>query len=120
MLGKILTLAAGFGLTVLLEVASATAQTYRNDEFGITLPVPKGLFLCPNPPDEHDHGPVLLFDPARANTCNDAQGGRFIGVFASYNAADVTKTLGKFLKWLCSEGGKRSCLPTPPNLEIPG
>jgi hypothetical protein len=120
MLGKILILAAGLGLTVLLNVASATDQAYRNVEFGIILPVPKGVFLCPNPPDEHDHGPVFLFDVAKANTCNDAQRGRLIGVFASYNAGEVTKTLGKFLKWLFSEGGKRSCLPALPNLEIPG
>jgi hypothetical protein len=106
---------------VLLIVASLSAapnpqsQVYRNPEFGIAVPVPNGASLCTYP-GEHDHGPTFLLGMAAAERCRDIQRNRHVTIFASYNAAAVTKKLHDFLKWEC----ETPCGRPPANLLIAG
>lgn len=104
-----------------LGAAPQEPAIYRNEEFGITLRYRKGLVPCPIPETEHDHGPLLIIDPALEKGCNDHDGGRFIGVFASFNAMEATNRLRDFLRSMCGiVSPKDECLPPPPNLEIRG
>jgi hypothetical protein len=101
---------------VTLSAATAKPHVYRNDEFGITVPVPQGVLLCPLPDDEHDHGPVFLLGTTDATSCrDDIKRHRYISVFASYQTDD-TKRLRDFLNWQC-EG---PCRPAPGGLRVPG
>jgi len=102
----------------LLSGAADKAQIYRNVEFGITLRVPHGVKLCTSPSREHDHGPVMVLDPSQAKACNDAEGGRIVEVFASFNAVEATKTLDKFLQSECADTGKGGCGPAPADLRV--
>jgi len=97
-------------------------QTYRNNEFGITLPIPNGVMLCPNSEDVHDHGPLMLLGSTNVKRCTDAEWGRYIEVFGMGNAADATKTLDKFFQSSCADPdtGEGECGPPPPDLQIPG
>ncbi len=95
-------------------------QLYRNQEFGITLPVPEGVLLCRNPEGEHDHGPVMVLHPSEAKDCNDAEGGRIVEVFASFNAEQATKTLSMLLQSECTDTAKGKCRPAPPHLRMGG
>lgn len=61
MLLSLLTAAA------MLSAATAKPRVYRNEEFGITVPVPQGTLLCPLPDDQHDHGPVFPLGHSRRN-----------------------------------------------------
>jgi hypothetical protein len=112
----------GVLVVTLLSAATNKPQVYRNAEFGIALPVPVGVMLCPTLKDEHDHGPLMLLDRFQAKRCTDAEWGRFISVFAMYNAADITKTLNSFLQSECADPdtGKGECGPAPPHLQIGG
>ncbi len=113
--------AASFALVVtLLNPANDELQIYRNEEFGVTLRVPEGVFLCPTPDDEHDHGPVLLLGTADSNHCQHANDRRNVDIFASFNAIEASKTLDKFLKRQCTGVFKGECLPAPPHLGIRG
>jgi hypothetical protein len=103
-----------------LSAATDKPQIYRNEEFGITLPVPEGVLLCPNPDGEHDHGPVMVLDRSEAKGCNDAEGGRIVEVFASFNAVQATKTLRKLLQSECTDTAKGGCRLAPPDLRISG
>jgi len=106
---------------VLLNVSAASQDIYRNEEFGITLSVSKGLLLCPTPNDEHDHGPVLLLGNTNTKDCSDDLAiHRSIDVFASFNKIEDTKTLARFLKSQCTGVFKGNCLPAPPHLGIEG
>jgi len=107
-------------VAVVLSAATYEPQTYRNEEFGITLPVPEGVLLCPHPEDEHDHGPVMVLDRSEAKGCSDAEGGRIIEVFASFNAAQATKTLRKLLQSDCSDISKGKCNSAPPHMTLKG
>jgi len=98
---------------------SPTTAVYQNDEFGIAVPVPANALLCPGPNNEHDHGPIMLLQQSDEKGCQDSEHARAVGIFASYNAADATKTLSGFLNWQCSHL-LRSCLPPPKNLRIRG
>ena len=104
----------------LLGAATTNSEIYRNEEFGITLPIPKGALRCPIPEDEHDHGPVFLLETADTKGCRDAQHSRYIDVFAGYNATDETKTLQGFLKWECANFAKQLCRPAPRGLHVTG
>lgn len=98
-------------------------QIYRNTEFGITLPVPRGAFLCPIPRNEHDHGPVFLLGGVGKQGCRDVEDveqHRYIEVFAAYNAAYVTKTLPRLLRWGCKDMAKGPCGAPPSNLRLDG
>jgi hypothetical protein len=105
-----------FITAVVLSPTTAGPRVYRNEEFGITLPMPEGALLCPTPVNEHDHGPVMLLGPARANGCGAVESSRSIWIFAGYNAADVTKKLQDFLKWEC----RGPCGPPPRRLHVTG
>jgi hypothetical protein len=107
-------------VTVLLPAATKEPQTYRNEEFGITLPVPEGTVLCPTPKGEHDHGAAILLGTNGGKACSDLAHGRRIDIFAGPNASYVTKELRDYLKWECTYGVKSPCLPAPGNLEIAG
>jgi len=107
-------------VAVLLSAAPAKRGVYRNEEFGITVPVPKGALLCPTPDDQHDHGPAFLFATGGARGCRDLDHARSVDVFASYNAAEVTKKLHDFLKWECANVAKGPCRPAPGGLQVAG
>lgn len=113
---------SGVMVVTLLSAASDKPQIYRNGEFGITLSVPKGVMLCPNSEDVHDHGPLMLLNSSDAKRCSDAEWGRYIEVFAEGNAADATKTLNGFFRSSCSDPdtGKGKCGPPPADLLIAG
>jgi hypothetical protein len=108
---------------VLLIAASCKAKVYRTEEFGIELPIPKGVLSCPNPPGVHDHGPVLLLGSVRRNSCtnfSDNERIRYIEVFAEYNVAQDTLYLQDFLKRQCTGITKKPCGKPPYGLELPG
>jgi hypothetical protein len=108
----------GFTLAALMALASnANPHIYRNDEFGIMLPVPERTLLCAFPP-QHDHGPVLMLGAANNQACFDLQRNRAIVIFASYNASDETKKLLDFLSWECTEIAKHPCGLPPERLRI--
>ena len=77
----------------LLVAASVAPKVYRNEEFGITLPVPRDVVLCVNPPTEHDDGALLLLGTTDANRCQEPNHDheRSIDVFASYPTDDTSK-----------------------------
>lgn len=106
---------------VFVTGASPRVEVYRNAEFGITVPVPSGTLLCRAPKNEHDHGPVFLLGSSDTNRCHDYDHQRRIDVFASYNAAEDTKTLEKLLKWSCAGfASDEPCRAAPVGLGVPG
>ena len=111
-------LARVLGLLIVASLSAAPnpqSQIYRNQEFGIAVPVPNGALLCAYP-GKHDHGPTFLLGLAAAERCRDIQRDRYVTIFASYNAADVTKKLHDFLKWEC----ETPCGRPPGSLLIAG
>jgi len=111
-------LARVLGLLIVASLSAAPnpqSQIYRNQEFGIAVPVPNGALLCAYP-GKHDHGPTFLLGLATAERCRDIQRDRYVTIFASYNAADVTKKLHDFLKWEC----ETPCGRPPGSLLIAG
>lgn len=104
----------------LMNAATDKPQIYRNQEFGITVPVPKEVLRCPTPENEHDHGPVMLPGAADGKGCRDLEHSRYIGIFASYNVAEVTKGLRDFLKWECADLAKGPCRPASKSLQVTG
>lgn len=102
----------------LLSAATVKPADYRNEEFGIAIPVPKSALLCAIPENQHDHGPVFILGTTRTKACVDLDHNRAIVIFAGYNAADVTKKLHDFLKWECANVANGSCQPAPSGLQI--
>lgn len=101
----------------------ARPLVYRNAEFGITLPVPRGAFLCPTPSGEHDQGPVLLLGAAGEEGCRgveEVELHRYIEVFAGYNESYVTKTLPRLLRWDCRHLADGPCGAAPSGLRLAG
>jgi hypothetical protein len=107
-------------LFLLLSGGIGGQRVYRNDEFGISVPIPEGAQLCSIPEDEHDHGPLLILGSPDPAACNDQPHNRYIAVFAGYNAADVTKRLGDYLRWECAGSVRGHCRPAPEALHIAG
>lgn len=105
-------------LLQLFSGAIAGQRVYRNDEYGMTVPIPKSAQLCSFPEDEHDHGPLLILGSDDRTACYDQPHNRYIVVFAGYNAADDTKRLGDFLRWECAEIGGGHCHAAPEGLRI--
>ena len=104
----------------LLAAAGPGPRVYRNEEFGITVPVPKGALLCAYP-DQHDHGPVFLLATADAKRCQDEiESHRYIDIFASYQVDDETKRLDGFLKEQCIGVAGGPCRQPPRGLRVPG
>lgn len=120
MIRAILVAMAVTVLGALLNAKTDKSVIFRNEEFGITLPIPDGALLCPVPENEHIHGPVMLLGTSVAKGCSDLEQSRSIDVFASFNKIEDTKTLAKFLKSQCTGVFKGKCLPAPPHLGIEG
>ena len=101
--------------------ASARQDTYRNQEYGITMPTPVGALLCLPPGNEHDHGPVFLLGNRNPSECRNSDNrGRYIDIFASGNAVVRTKTLDGFLKYWACNGQRSPCTSAPGDLKISG
>jgi len=116
-MGRTLLRATAFVVVAALgNAATGRPQIYRNEEFGITLPMPLSALPCPEPENEHIHGPVMLLGTGEAKGCSDLKHSRSILIYASYNVSDDTKKLQDFLKWQC--GGP--CLPPPSGLCVMG
>jgi|ERR1035438_8070263 hypothetical protein len=98
--------------------AASPPKIYRNNEFGVRVPVPKEGFLCANPRDEHDHGFAILLEGGRSEDCGSGGHHRSVSLFVFYNVLDDTKHLAGLLNMGCeiSEG----CESGPAGLEIPG
>lgn len=117
-------------LGILCSAASATSHksVYRNEDYGIYLHVPSGAWLCPTEGNGSDHGPALLLGSEDASVCRShSRQKRWIMIFGSGNAAEETKTLHSFLKYLCTrlpeewnEPGEVSCIPAPADLSVNG
>ncbi len=105
-----------------LAGAASRTETYRNQEFGITLPVPSKALLCHVTDDARgvDHGAQLLLGTEDATLCRKWSGKRYMDVFASYNVADDTKLLHDLLEYSCQSEVKKACSPAPAGLHIPG
>src|SRR5208283_2383035 len=99
---------------------SVVKKLFRDEEFGIAVSAPTGALLCPTLENEHDHGPIFILGPAQAKACDDVEGNRTIVVFAGYNAAEVSKRLDDFLKWICANVANGRCRPAPSGLQITG
>lgn len=103
--------------------AASQKSVYRNPEYGIVLPIPPGTLPCIPPIWEGngaDHGPQILLGTKDATLCSQYSGKRYMGVFASYNASDETKTLHALLESTCEFEIKRVCSPAPGGLLISG
>src|SRR6266480_4443388 len=87
---------------VLLSPALVAAKTYRNQEFGFVVPLPKGLPVCAGEKFSHEHGLNIFLDGSKAE-CNDALHRRAISIFAFYNVTDDTDTLDDLLRWTCDQ-----------------
>jgi hypothetical protein len=114
--------ASFLSMVTLFIVTSASAEVYRNKEFGIEISIPKGIYLCPRPIREHNHGALLLLDAIDAKHCTDFREARFrsIAIFAFFNALDVARSLNGLLEWDCVEVSKGTCGPAPNDLKIAG
>lgn len=103
--------------------AASTPKTYRNEEFGITVPIPETALPCFAPADEHDHGPALLSGTTDPQQCNDSdriEGNRYVGIFAFFNALEDIERLPDFRKWDCAVVASRPCGPAPQGLRVAG
>ena len=106
--------------SLLLRVQAPKTQVYRNDEFGITVPVPKNTLFCVPREDQHDHGPIFLPEGSIQGACDDIDHSRYVLIFASYNAIEDTKKLNDFFKEQCTGIGGGPCHQAPGGLRIPG
>jgi len=104
----------------LISAAGKGTKVYRNEEFGISVPIPTGAILCPVSGDQHDHGPVFLLGDRSVKRCQDSERGRSVVVFAGYNAAEATKRLHEFLEWECLHVSKGPCTPARGGLAVVG
>jgi len=116
------------GLMILCLVAEAAASTsvYRNQEYGIFLPIPSGAWLCAVPYNGANHGAEFLLGTKDESLCTKASGKRWISIFAGYNAAEASKSLHAFLNSLCEYPSRygnepnAACGPAPGGLHIRG
>jgi hypothetical protein len=115
------------GLMVVCSAAGAAGRSsvYRNNDYGIYLPIPKGAWLCPASGYGIDHGPALLLGSTEANVCRSSSEKRMITIFASPITED-DKTLHSFLNSLCSyapldeHDPSLVCVPAPDGLSVNG
>jgi hypothetical protein len=111
-------------IALLSAAAGAFSQphTYRNREFGIYLPIPRGTLACIPPVYEGngvDHGPQILLWPIDANFCSKYSGKRYMDVVGAA-MVDDWKTLHSHLESLCEYEVKHECSAAPGGLEING
>jgi len=114
----------GVLLVFLFAIGGACQKApYRNEQYGIVLPMPSGTLPCIPPVyrgNGADHGPQILLGTQDASFCSKASGKRYVDVFASYNASEDTKTLHALLEWRCKFEIKGACSPAPANLQFGG
>ena len=119
-LARILAVLLVFGAAV-----GAVSQTapYRNQQYGIVLPIPPGTLPCIPPAYQGtgaDHGPQILLGTQDASLCSKSSVKRYVILFAAYNATDDTKTLHDLLEYDCESEIKKACSAAPADLHIPG
>lgn len=103
--------------------AASQRAPYRNQEYGIVLPMPPGTLLCMPPVYQGngaDHGPQILLGTPDASLCSKSSGKRYVNVFASHNASDETKTVHALLESTCEYETKKECSSAPANLQFRG
>lgn len=113
------------GLIVFCSAVGAASQgsVYRNQQYGIFLPIPSGALLCKPPAyagSGADHGAQLLLGTDDPSLCARSSGKRYLDVWASYSATDEEKTLRGILEMRCDFEVKRECSPAPAGLYITG
>lgn len=111
-------------LTAIVAVAGGPKpRIYRNEEFGITAPIPKEALPCFAPADEHDHGPALLLGTTDPKQCDDSdkiESNRYVGIFAFFNALEDIERLPDFRRWDCAVVASRPCGRAPEGLRVEG
>jgi hypothetical protein len=113
------------GLLTFLSVAGAASQRsiYRNQQYGISLPVPAGALLCKPLAYEgsgSDHGAQMLLGTDDATLCSKSSGKRYMDIWASYIVAGQEETLRGDLESTCESELHRACSPAPAGLHING
>ena len=98
----------------------ASTSVYRNQEYGISLPIPSRAWLCSVPYKGANHGAAFLLGTKDESLCTKASGKRWISIFAGYNAAEESKTLHALLNWQCANEASGSCGQAPMGLRING
>lgn len=114
---------------ILCSLASAASRksVYRNKDYGISLHIPPGAWLCPYGGSGIDHGPDLLIGSKDARVCRSySRQKRWITIFGEGNAVEESKTLHAFLNAQCAfapldwhEPGA-ACGPAPADLNVNG
>jgi hypothetical protein len=97
----------------------ASAETYRNAQYGFEVPVPEGFSICSgasNAPAPN-HGLDIFLDQSDRRECEDVGKRWAIMFFANYNVLDDAKTLRAFLKWECNVR-KGTCRAGPKGLSL--
>lgn len=101
--------------------SNAQTKVYRNREFGMAIPIPRGLYLFrPHEMNGVDHGRQFFFKPTSVEDCNNGGGDRYIGVAGYYNTIDDTAQLHDFLEHECTVFGGVACLQPPEGLKVKG
>ncbi len=113
------------GLLVFWSAAWAASQKpiYRNQQYGILLPVPPGALPCMPPiymGSGADHGVQMLLGTDDATLCSKSTGKRYMDVWASYTVTDEEKTLHGYLESECEIDVQRKCSSAPEGLQING
>ena len=96
----------------------ATARTYHNSQFGLTVLLPDRLPGCWAEPGYEDHGFDVLLNPMAKDGCDELETSRHLSVFADDNF--LHRTLERVFRDECAEGPKGRCLPAPAQLDIKG
>jgi len=94
---------------------------YRNLEYGIVLPIPRGTLPCIPPLYEGngaDHGPQILLGTNDASLCSKSSGKRYVNVFASYNSSYPPMSLQTLLATECQFTFNAACAPAPADLRF--
>jgi hypothetical protein len=118
---KVSQVLIGFLILCVAAAGSPRRPVYRNVDYGITLSVPDLAQMCPVPSsDTTHHGVDLLLGTKDISLCRSSWKGRWIAIWAQYNAAEDTRTLDSFLQWQCQYEAKGPCQAPPAGLRING
>ncbi|MGB6745437.1 MAG: hypothetical protein WBE38_17455 [Terracidiphilus sp.] len=118
---KALKVLIGFLILCAVADASTHRTVYRNVDYGITLPVPSAVQMCPvSSSDRTHHGATFLLGTKDISQCKSSSAKRWVAVWAQFNASEDTKTLHSFLQWQCQYEAKGQCLAPPEGLQLNG